>query len=257
MADPDDEKTVALKEAIKKSKAKALSISPRNPGTATEANSAAEAKSEASRLQSEPMPPVPVTAPQLMPATSEDAGILTPRRGQELANRAGREVVAFDVLLCHGTRWWMMSEARQIILEVGDHGLSCRDRNGEMLKVVPLEYVIGWKVKEEFLELLISKDLETFYRMRFKTSEGASIEESFNRVATERVERGTAEGSPPRRSISASIFGETSFFGRARGASVLRGSFGGSGRLSQSQQASAASPPSAPAQTPVVVLREI
>ena len=194
-------------------------------------------------------------APELKPATS--AGILTPRRAQVLADRAGREVAAFDVLLCHGTRWWMMSEARKIILEVGAHGLSCRDQSGEMLKVVPLEFVTGWKVKEEVLELLISKDLQSFYRMRFQTSEGAAIEDAFHRVATERVERGAAEGSPNRRSLSGSLFGEASFFGRARGASVLRGSFfGASGSTAASDQASDSAPPSAPANVPIVVLRE-
>ena len=118
--------------------------------------------------------------PALQAASSSEAGILTPRSGQELAASAGRSVDAFNVILMSQAT---ESEGRQVVLEVADHGISMRDPYGALLKVVPLEYITGWKSDAQTLVLMISKDLETFYRMRCQTNDGPAIEAALTKAA--------------------------------------------------------------------------
>ena len=118
--------------------------------------------------------------PALQAASSSEAGILTPRSGQELAASAGRSVDAFNVILMSQAT---ESEGRQVVFEVADHGISMRDPYGALLKVVPLEYITGWKSDAQNLVLMISKDLETFYRMRCQTNDGPAIEAALTKAA--------------------------------------------------------------------------
>lgn len=166
------------------------------------------------------MAAVEPVVPVLRPGSSGGSGVLSPRSGQEMAEAAGRDVAAFNVIMIRSdplaTDVDSAHEGRSIILEVGDHGISCRDPYGALLKVVPLEFIIAWKAREETMDIVTSKNLEDFFKMRLQTREGAAIEQALETFAHEHL-----ANPPRRRSTRGSVFGSDGFFGSRRGPSVV------------------------------------
>ena len=113
---------------------------------------------------SEPLP--------LMPQGSEyTTTYLSSGLAEKVARRAGREeVAAFDVVLTS----IFTPDERAIALEVGEHGVSLRDPQGALIKVLPIEHLTGWGHKEDVtpcvFTLVVSEDLTTFDKMHFQVS---------------------------------------------------------------------------------------
>ena len=99
---------------------------------------------------------------------------------------------------------------RQIVLDVGEHGLAIKDPFGALLKVVPLEYVTGWKHAARDLILVISKDLEKFHRMVVRC-EGEETPIAIETALTYYAEHRIATSPPRLRGRSASSLSMTSF----------------------------------------------
>jgi len=117
---------------------------------------------------------------------------------EKVAHRAGRDDVAgFDVLL----RSAFTTDERALGMEVGDHGVSLRDPQGALMKVLPLEHLIGWSHKEGVKEhkdgrhtceltLICSVDLVVFEKLIFDVADGKGqeIEEALQAVSAKRAE---------------------------------------------------------------------
>ena len=144
-----------------------------------------------------------VVHPEL--STREDSAESTEATREELDNGS----LSFEVVLRSAAD---TSIGRQVLLQIGTHGLTIRDPYGAILKVVPIEYVTGWKRKEEGLLLLISKDLEAFYKLYAETDDPETIEAALSYYAEARL-----ESSPPSR---ASMRQSRSSFGRARASTL-------------------------------------
>lgn len=64
---------------------------------------------------------------------------------------------------------------RTVTLEAGGYGLALRDPAGALLKVIPLEHMTRYGTRPAapgLFSLLISRDLESFFRMDFRTDDG-------------------------------------------------------------------------------------
>jgi len=133
---------------------------------------------------SEPLP--------LMPQGSEyTTTYLSSGLAEKVARRAGREeVAAFDVVLTS----IFTPDERAIALEVGEHGVSLRDPQGALIKVLPIEHLTGWGHKEDVtpcvFTLVVSEDLTTFDKMHFQidTGKGAELEAALQEAAERRAE---------------------------------------------------------------------
>jgi len=78
---------------------------------------------------------------------------------------------------------------RQVVLKVGVHGMSVHDPFGALLKVVPIEYITGWKSKDDgAFEVVISKDLSEFFRLTATQVDGTAVGSALARVCRERAE---------------------------------------------------------------------
>ena len=99
---------------------------------------------------------------------------------------------------------------RQIVLDVGEHGLAIKDPFGALLKVVPLEYVTGWKPEARELILVISKDLQKFHRMIVRC-EGEETPLAIEAALAYYAEHRIAIAPPRLRGRSASSLSMSSF----------------------------------------------